>query len=316
MKSFNQYITETVIDKIGERVFFEPFWADNQWHMLSMPISEKMIERLFGQRKFRGYHITSINYVKKLAKIQNSAKSVSTLTSGKDHDFMAGIASGGGVIVELEGNLLFSSYKDVFSNLELAQGRRWVRVENIADTFIGANKIYAEIVKEILKYIDKNKIDFFKDGVYYTDENTYKNNLIPWISFFDNGNWSKEYKHLVNAGWELHANGKPVTGKDKANAIRFYYDTWESYIKKNSKMFSEMLFSGLDKGKGIGDEVEGITWNEHILNRFKITQVFFVDKTQEWYIKELKELLPDAKFKKGTYQSFKKEIDKRAGLMK
>lgn len=313
MKSFKQYITETVIDKIGKRVFFDPFWADDQWHLLSMPISEKMIERLFGKRKFRGYHITSSRRVKKLAKIQNSAKSVATLTSGDDSDFTQGIASGGGVIVELEGNLLFSSYKDVFSNLELAQGRRWVRVENIADTFIGANKIYAGIAKEILKYIDKNKIDFFKDGVYYTDGDTYVNDLTPWISFFGKG---IEYKNLVNDGWALHVNGKPVTGKDKANAIKFYFDMWESYIKNNSKMFSELLFSGLDKGKGIGDEVEGITWNEHILNRFKITQVFFVDKTQEWYIKELKELLPDAKFKKGTYQSFKKEIDKRAGLIK
>ena len=316
MKSFKQHLNEIVIDKIGERIFLDSFWNKQQWHMLSMPISEKMIERLFGKRKLRGYHVTNPENLERLAKIQNSAKSISTLTSGQTTDFESGISSGGGAIIELEGNLLFSSYKDVFSNLETAQGRRWVKMITIAKNSTLAHKVYADIASEILKYISKNKIDFFKDGVYYTDENTYENSLTPWLSFYGKGNYSREYKDLVNDGWALHINGKPVTGKDKANAIKFYYDTWEKYIKKKSKMFSEMLFSGLDKGKGIGDAEDGITWNEHILNRFKVTQVFFVDQTQEWYMKELKGILPDAKFKKGTYQSFKKEIEKRAGLIK
>jgi len=315
MKSFNQYITETYVEKVGELVF-SPVGT---YYTMVMPISEKMIERLFGKRKLRGYHITSPINVKKLAKIQNSAKSISTLTSGDDHDFSAGISSGGGAIVELEGNLLFSSYKDVFSNLEVSQGRRWVRLGSIGDTESEMKKIHKDITKEIIKYISKNKIDFCKDDINYTDQNTYEDPMSPWIGMHDGVESlyaSTEVKDLVVGGWKVCVNGKPVTGKDKSNAIKFYFDTWENYIKKNSKMFFEMLFSGLDKGKGIGDKLEGTTWNEHIINRFKITQVFIIGYIQGWYFKELKELLPNAKFKKGTLQSFKKEIDKRAGLIK
>lgn len=326
MKPFKQYITETYVEKVGELIF-SPV---GKYYTMVMPISEKMIERLFGKRKLRGYHITKPENLKRLVKLQNSAKSISTLTSGEDTDFAGGIASGGGAIVELEGNLLFSSYKDVFSNLEVSQGRRWVKLESLPHTSKEIKKIHKDITKEIIKYINKNKIDFCKDDINYTDQNTYEDPMSPWIGMHDDVASlyaSTEVKDLVVDGWKVCVNGKPVTGKDKANAIKFYFDTWENYIKKNSKMFFEILFSGLDKSKGVGEKPEGITWNEHILNRFKVTHIFLNKpsnmnpiRKENWakIFDETKKLFPKAKVTEynNIYHIIGNYVDKRAGLIK
>lgn len=326
MKSFKQHITEMYAGKVGELIF-SPI---GKYYTTLIPISEKMIERLFGKRKLRGYHVTKPENLKFLAKIQNSAKSISTMTSGYDTDFSGGIASGGGAIVELEGNLLLSSYKDVFSDLEVSQGRRWVPLLSIGDTESKMKKIHKDITKEIIKYINKNKIDFCKDDVNYTDQNTYEDPMSPWVGVHDDVaslHASTEVKDLVVDGWKVCVNGKPITGKDKANAIKFYFDMWENYINKNSKMFFEMLFSGLDKSKGVGDKLENISWNEHILNRFKATHIFlnkpsnltplYKEKWQKMF-DETKKLFPKAKVTEynNIYAILDKYVAKRAGLIK
>lgn len=320
MKTFKQHIAESWTNKIGELVFS----SLDKYYTTLIPISEKMIERLFGKRRFRGYHVTIPNNLEKLANMQNSAKSISTMTSGHYDDFRSGIASGGGIVVELEGNLLISSYKDVFSSLELQQGRRWVKLESIADSESQAKKIYADISKELHKYISSKKIDFIKNGESYTNNYTYDNELTPWMAMYDDPYVSStEVKDLTNGGWVLSINGKPLTGKDRANAIKFYFDTCESYIKKNAKAFAKLLFSGLDKKKGVGDEIEGITWNEHIINRFQVTHVFILSNVDEYdeAVENAKRLFSKAKIeglrgtKKDIYDIVDDHVAKRAGLI-
>jgi len=92
-------------------------------------------------------------------------------------------------------------------------------------------------------------------------------------------------------------------------------------------MFFEMLFSGLNKNQEVGDKIEGITWNEHIMNRFQATHIFLYKPSnlsplqkERWQkmFDETKKSFPKAKVTEynDIYAILNKYVEKRAGLIK
>lgn len=321
MKTFKTHLNEAISSSdIGSLVF-----DIEDWFSTKIPLSTPMMQRLFGKKRYRGFHITIPENLTKLKSMQNSSKALSLLSDAHPETIFGGIASGGGIVAECEGDLLMSSYTDLFSDLESKQGRRWVKLNSLFNKSASTGKrVYGGMLKELLKYIAKNKIDFMKNGSSYLERNTYDNDLVPWMALYDKVE-SFEVKDLIRSGWKLHANGKPITGRDKAKAIKFYFDTWEKYIRSNMNIFSKAFFSGLDGGT-IGDEEEGVDWDEHIINKVKVTKLFILyagefeptdDEEFNGHLKLAKKLFPRAKIETfNDVTQMKRYMQKTSGLIK
>jgi len=98
---------------------------------LFVPLGAKMMQRVFGdlEQEQIGFHITNLNGVYGLLDLRGTTKQVSAMTRGMNKKFIQqGITQKGGVVVELEGRVVASGGKDLFSVPEKG-GRRNVMLK-------------------------------------------------------------------------------------------------------------------------------------------------------------------------------------------
>ena len=119
---------------------------------LWIPISSSMFQRVFPKIvRARIFHVTSANKFEQLYKIQNSKSSIAGFQQMDARGIRGGIASGGGVCVELEGNALLGSANDLGS-IPVVDGRRFVGYDFFFDSF---NKPYIPSMSGDLKKLIK-----------------------------------------------------------------------------------------------------------------------------------------------------------------
>jgi len=101
-----------------------------------VPISPKMMERIFGDEEGTYFHMLDLLNVPQLRKLQNKRKTVSCFDKWNNDDIFSG-ADG----IELEEPVcaVLSGKKAVHHNADIwtkfdSQGRRWVEPDNIADS--------------------------------------------------------------------------------------------------------------------------------------------------------------------------------------
>ena len=111
-------------------------------------LSSTMIDRIFGQTKVDAWHVTDLDGLKGLKRIEGKKSSISVLTDiepGRVKIFTKGVETGGGYCVSLEGSLLVSADFDIYSE-RLEGGRRAIAIES---------ETYPNLYKDMIKMQDK-----------------------------------------------------------------------------------------------------------------------------------------------------------------
>ena len=97
-----------------------------------IPISGPMLKRIFPE-SFRStvFHATDLKGLHKLVRMEGSKKSISAFFSMMGKYMGTGVATGGGIVVEMVADVLVSAKDDIMSNVDKT-GRRWVTLDYFA----------------------------------------------------------------------------------------------------------------------------------------------------------------------------------------
>ena len=204
------------------------------------------------------FHVTDHNGLGKIKKIEGGKKSISAFFSMMSRYMETGVATSGGVVVEMDADILISARDDIMSEVD-KQGRRWVmlswfeyqtrdrsqfsKIEKDLNTLI-ANLVKKHIPKD--KEIQQTR-HFGKDAG----------------NAFDS--WGKMKFHL-----QRH-HGRD-SGKILRVVIKDYFDGVEKIIKKHQKTMGD-IFYGYAKSKRQTED----SWDEQLVNNIKIYKVHVLE---------------------------------------
>jgi len=247
MKTFKGYLTEFMIQSTSDYVFM----AGTNSSDLMIPISGPMFKRIWPDTiRATVFHTTSTDYLAGLKKLEGGRKSISAFFSMMSTQMEGGIATHGGVVVEMEADVLISAKDDIMSMVDKT-GRRWVEMswfENAQSygTPAGFDKVEKDlntliknlVVKHLTPIMGKNAV---------VREHEYEL-------------WGNMKKHLKA--------GEEGGGKRLSLVIKDYFDGVEKVIKQNKKVMGS-IFYGYAKSKRMTDNA----WDEQIVNNFKVKKL-------------------------------------------
>ena len=210
-----------------------------------IPISGPMMKRIWPKSiRATVFHATDLKGLHKLVRMEGSKKSISAFFSMMGKYMGTGVATGGGIVAEMEADVLVSSRADIMSKVDKT-GRRWVTLDffaSAARNHLGRDR-FAMVVKEFLKL----KQDLVKK---YVDGN-YGDYLEAWREMKD---------HLK------------YDGKKISVVIKDYFDGVEKILKRHEDLMGSMML-GYAKSKRQTDD----SWDEQIVNNFKIKKIHVLE---------------------------------------
>ena len=172
------------------------------------------------------------------------------------HYLKTGVQTKGGVVVELDANVLLSGSEDIMSAPDKS-GRRWVDfsfIENLAgQRYAGGPSM------------EKVKLDLEKL-------------IIQLLTTYTPGKLGRISKHKLMIDWQ-NLGIKLTTVNDKMamrDVIRDYIDGVEKILKKHKDLFKELFYSYMKKRTT--DE----PWDEQIVNNIKIKKVHLLKEAGVW----------------------------------
>ena len=240
MKSFKQYLIEFAVYSTSDYVFT---LADH------IPMSGPMLKRIWPDTiRATVFHVLSAEDIYKLKKLEGKKKSISAFFSMISRNLEHGVAAGGGVVAELEADILVSAKDDIMSKVD-KNGRRWVALDWFANAqSYGTGPKFGMVEKEfsklkenlVRKYVDRDQIGDWRE---------------VW----------KEMKHYLKGD-----------GKKLGLVIKDYFDGVEKVIKKNKEVLGN-IFYGYAKSKRQSDNA----WDEQIVNNIKIKKLHYLPKKEE-----------------------------------
>ena len=303
MKSFN-HLREEISGVAWQKNLYDLIWQPNDQRMGYIPLSKQMLRRLGitgeTQREEWAIHVTDYKGLVNVLKMEGSAKSLSTMTQvsssevalayfGSDPMGSGGIQTKGGVVIQMSGDVVAAGAQDLMSAPD-SQGRRWMDSTGVLGALTGANTeirtmegMMSELFKEKAKMI-KREVGSFYAGLLSIrwpepdkmDENEIEIPSSPddssdreamrWMHWLGSGHSSKYIK--------LAGIGKSRNDKALLKYIRKYvgtmvgltFDLIERHLSKPEYVeFLKDLITG-EKG--------WTTWNEIVLNRIKIKEVW------------------------------------------
>ena len=275
MKSFKGYLTEFAQQSTSDYVF-DTHSANSS--SLKIPISTSMFKRIWPDTiRATVFHTTSPENLAGLKKLQGKKKSISAFFSMMAREMEGGIASGGGVVVEMEADVLISAKDDIMSQVDKT-GRRWVEMswfENANMTGPKFNKVEKDLNTLIKSLVTKHLTPILG-----------KNAVVR----------EHEYELWSNMKSHLKA-GREGGGNRLKKVIKDYFDGIEKVIKANKEVLSS-IFYGYAKSKRQTDNA----WDEQIVNNFKIKKLHILsdevdlDDLHDMYPEGLVREFPDVKF--------------------
>jgi hypothetical protein len=277
MKSFKQYLKEFVIQSTSDYVFDT---LSSNTSDLKIPISPSMFKRIWPNTiRATVFHSTSAEHLAGLKKLEGGKKSISAFFSMMAREMEGGIATDGGVVVEMEADILVSSKDDIMSAVDKA-GRRWVELSWF-EFALGRNSPAG------FDKVEKDLNTLIKDLV--------KKYLTPILG---KNVVAREHEYELWSNMKDHLKaGREGGGKRLSLVIKDYFDGVEKVIKKNKKVF-ESIFYGYAKSKRQTDNA----WDEQIVNNIKIKKVHILsdevdlDDLHDMYPKGLVHEFPDVRF--------------------
>jgi len=158
-----------------------------------------------------------------------------------------GVATAGGIVVEMEADVLISARDDIMSEVD-KQGRRWVMMSWFANAQLGrTGPKFGKVEKELNKLIG----------------DLVKKHLSKGAGAKPYDLWSNMKRHLKGDGQKLRL------------VIKDYFDGVEKVIKRNKKVMGD-IFYGYAKSKRMTDNA----WDEQIVNNIKVKKVHLLEPTQ------------------------------------
>ncbi len=257
-KTVEQFLKEYAMQSASDLVFDVPSGESGS---LKIPISGPMFKRIYPKSiRSTVFHATDLKGLESLKKIEGKKNTISAFFSMMARYMEKGIATEGGLVVEMDGDVLISASSDIMSEVD-KQGRRWVEMSWFANAQrygVGPDfrKVESDLSKLIVilikKHIPKDKkIEQTKH--FGKDEG----------AAFDA--WGKMKFHL-----QRH-HGRDG-GKILRVVIKDYFDGVEKIIRKHKDTMGK-IFYGYAKSKRQTED----SWDEQLVNNIKIKKVHVLE---------------------------------------
>ena len=262
MKTFKQYLKEGVAWELSASKMIFDF---GQMSNMKIPFTSKTMEWIFQVQLPRAtvFHVTSGIGLEKLKKLQNKKKSISAFFNMTADYIDSGIKTEGGVVAELDANIIISSKSDIMSQPDKT-GRRWVELYNI-DPKEKMHKEFEQMLIDIaIKHDPKTKElikiepDIGLGAWWHLRENFKDNKKVMSLIIAD-------YIDGVNAILKKHK-------KDIQGAVHGYYVRRGTVAVKHPS-----------SGRMVGGDSELSEWNvydEQVVDKIKIKKVHTFNSRQ------------------------------------
>ena len=272
MKTFKGYLKEREV--AWQQSASTKIFDFSQIQYMQIPLTSSTMEWIFQVQLPRAtvFHVTSGIGLDKLKKLQNRKKSISAFFNMDADTMEAGIQGGGGVVVELDANIIMSSKGDLMSMPDKT-GRRWVELMNIDKKKTMHKELEQMLIDIAIKHDPKTKElikiepDIGLGAWWHLRENFKDNKKVMSLIIAD-------YIDGVNAILKKHK-------KDIQGAVHGYYVRRGTVAVKHPS------------GRMVGGDSELSEWNvydEQVVDKIKIIKVHtFNTKTREsdWIAKSV-----------------------------
>ena len=277
MKTFKQYLKEFAVQSTSDYVFDVPSGHSGS---LKIPISGPMFKRIWPDTiRSTVFHVTDLSGLKRLKKLEGGKKSISAFYSMMSRYMEKGVATGGGVVVEMDADVIVSASSDIMSEVD-KQGRRWVEMSWFANAQrYGTGPAFDKVEKDLNKLIE----DLVK-------------------KYLSKGAGTKPYDLWINMKHHLKGDGKKLR-----LVIKDYFDGVEKIIKRNKKVMGD-IFYGYARSKRSTED----SWDEQLVNNIKVKTVHLIKPTQ----RKIDTANPDRTHPIDSYEFAKEKAEKLFGTVK
>ena len=272
MKSFRYFIKEATDQKWQQSLsslIFDTGKEENFYLDVPIPLSSSIFKRVWPDDiRATVFHVTDSDGLDKLVKLQGKKKSISAFTEMDSYYYSRGVQTAGGIIAEMDGNVLIAAPADIMSRPDNT-GRRWTAFRAIS----GREK-FGRIDNQTIASIAKDIEKLFKQLVttYYPDK-------LPTYN-----------KKHINSQWQYIGQHPSSNLRE---IIADYIDGMEKVIKKHSAKLRGVFTRHLDKRKASRSP-----WDEIIVNDIKIKKVHILETDWAGREDESRLKLLDHKLKK------------------
>ena len=261
MRFVEEFLKEFAMQSPSDLVFDVPSGESGS---LKIPISGPMFKRIWPTIRSTVFHVTDLRGLGKLKKIEGGKKSISAFYSMQSRYMEKGIATEGGLVVEMDADTLVSASSDIMSEVDKT-GRRWVEMSWFANAQrYGVGPDFRKVESDLSKLIE---------GLVAKHLSFEKLNTIQQTKHFakDSGRYFDIWGNMKH-----HLKGD---GKILRMVIKDYFDGVEKILKKHEKTMSS-IFYGYARSKRQTED----SWDEQIVNNIKIKKI---------HVLEVKEYLDD-----------------------
>ena len=238
MKSFRGYLKEELQfgSSTSEIIFSDIADVGD----LQIPMSSTMFKRIFPDTiRTTVFHVTGADLLDDLKKLEGKKKSVSAFFKMLAHTLESGVVGGGGVVAELDADIIVSGTTDVNTSVDKT-GRRWAIMGFLVRSELGSPKM-----KSVFKDLEKLIESLVKK---YISQFALKRDMLR--------DWKNMKAHLKN------------DGKKMSLVIKDYYDGIEKVFKKHKTIIGKALYDYAKNNKLTDD-----AWDEQVVNNIKIKKV-------------------------------------------
>ena len=259
MLQFKEYLDEEVrwAGSLSDKLFDMGIGLTGLWLPMSTPIFRRI-----GLDDFRTtcFHVTDVEGYEGIKKMQGQKKSISAFFEMHGKYMSRGVQTQGGVVLELDANILSAWREDVMSSPDKT-GRRWIqlsyfggmyRAKDDIDAMIGGdgkrNSLF-ELIKDLLKkYLPgqhAHKVELY--NATEKDLGKYWQNMGIWLKK------EKDYRKIMG------------------NLVKDYIDGVEKVMKANVKSLQSIFRSYLNRRR------TDTSWDEIIVNMVQIQKVHAIE---------------------------------------
>ena len=264
MKSFKQYLKEFAQQSPSDLVFDVHTGNSSS---LKIPISGPMFKRIWPDTiRATVFHATDLRGLENLKKLEGGKKSISAFFSMMSRYMETGVATSGGIVVEMDADVLISARDDIMSQVD-TQGRRWVEMSWFANAQLGRTGPEFGKVEKDLNWLIKLLVTKHLSPILGKTE-------VKNIGEFEI--WGDIKRHIKGDGKILRL------------LIKEYFDGVERVLKKHKKVMSGIFYS-YAKSKRMTDN----SWDEQVVNNIKVKKVHVISEKDdqegtEWRQDEIK----------------------------
>jgi len=254
MKRFKEYIAEYAPTSTSDIIFVGAPDAVEDAEGLMIPIYSSMFKRIFPDTiRTTVFHSTDADHLAGLKKLEGKKKSISAFFKMLASDMESGIASDGGVVAELDGDILVSAGGDINTAVDKT-GRRWAPM-----VFLMSSERKSPQMKSVLKDLDSLIVSLIS-------KHTSFNKKTPYVY------WAK-MKSEINDNKKLNL------------LIKDYFNGIETVFKKHSAIIGKALY-----GYATTNRLTEYAWDEQVVNNIKIKKIHIL--TDEVDLDDLHDMYP------------------------